>query len=793
MKNIFIVALLFLSIGAFSQSFVVKGKVLDMHNNQPIKDADLMINNTRVAQTNSKGTFVFKIHKGSHVLTVIHEDCDVLEKKLLIDEDIEINIFLEHHAQEIEKLNINVASTKVSPSMAIKSIDKKQIDQNSTENLANLLSEISGVNTLKTGNNIVKPVIHGMYGSRILVFNNGVKMAEQEWGVEHAPSIDANAFERLHVIKGAGTLKYGGDAIGGVVVLEPKNFVAKDTLLGKIILSGISNGKGGNGVVELAKTWQNKWFVRTQGSYKKLGDLRIPEGNIQNTGAIEHAFSFNMGHRSFQQGLEFSYNGINQNFGIFKGSHLGFAEDYYQAVKFGDIFYLGNFEYRLDNPKQEVSHHLAKIEAYKRFSQIGKFTAQYAFQVNHRKEFDIRRGEYNTLPSIDLQLTTHSAKLEHLLERERWNLETGITGSFQNNFADPSTQTRRIIPDYKKYDIGVFSVFQYDINPKFKAELGARYDLNIYDAYKYYDQNDWSRRFESRFKSFEVSTSGSRILTRPQYQFHNFSANIGVSYMPNERGYLKFNLSRSGRTPNAAELFADGLHHSAAVIERGDLGIQQEIVYQANVNSRLKSNVLQGWVLEANPYVLMSNNFINQIPTSTAITIRGIFPVWDYQQIKARIFGIDIDSELKLTQNIVWKSQFSTLHGEDLTNHEPLILMAPTQFRNSIEVKFPRWRNAYFRVENLNVLAQKRFPIRNITVSLIRDNQFITEELDISTPPKGYSLWSIGAGMEILKNLSITATITNAFNVSYRSYLNRLRLFTPEMGRNITLSVQYKF
>ena len=119
--------------------------------------------------------------------------------------------------------------------------------------------------------------------------------------------------------------------------------------------------------------------------------------------------------------------------------------------------------------------------------------------------------------------------------------------------------------------------------------------------------------------------------------------------------------------------------------------------------------------------------------------------------------------------------------------------MAPTQFRNSIEVKFPRWRNAYFRVENLNVLAQKRFPIRNITVSLIRDNQFITEELDISTPPKGYSLWSIGAGMEILKNLSITATITNAFNVSYRSYLNRLRLFTPEMGRNITLSVQYKF
>ncbi len=793
MKNFLNMILLFVSISAFSQSFLVKGKVLDMHNNQPIENADLFIHNTWIAKTDSKGAFVFKINKGSHLLKITHEDCDVLEKKILIEQDTEVNLFMEHHAQEIEKLSISVAHTKASPSVTVKSIDKKQIDQNSSENLANLLSEISGVNTLKTGNNIVKPIIHGLYGSRILVFSNGVRMAEQEWGVEHAPSVDANAFEKLHVVKGAGTLKYGGDAIGGVVVLEPKHFAAKDTLMGKVILSGIQNGKGGNLVAELAKTWENKWFVKTQGAYKKLGDLSVPEGSLQNTGAIEHTFSFHAGHRSFQQGIELSYNGMNQSFGIFKGSHLGFAENYYQAVKFGDIFYLGNFDYRLNHPKQEVNHHLAKIEAYKRFSQIGKLTAQYAFQVNHRKEFDIRRGDYSTLPSIDLQLTTHSAKVEHLLERERWNIETGITGSFQNNFADPSTQTRRIIPDYKKYDVGVFSVFQYEINSKFKAEVGARYDLNIYDAYKYYDQSDWTKRFESQFKRFEISTSGSRILTRPQFRFHNFSANIGLAYTPNESGYLKLNFSRSSRTPNAAELFADGLHHSAAVIERGDLNIQQEIVYQINLNSKLKLDVLQGWVLETQPYIMMSDNFINQIPTSTAITIRGIFPVWDYRQIKARIFGIDVDSELKLTQNILWKSQFSTLRGDDFTNHEPLILMAPTQFKNAIEVKIPKWRNTFFKVENIHVLAQKRFPVRNVTIPLIRNQQYIAEELDISTPPKGYSLWSMGAGMEIVKNLSVSASVTNAFNVSYRSYLNRLRLFSTEMGRNIILSLQYKF
>lgn len=81
MKNFLNMILLFVSISAFSQSFLVKGKVLDMHNNQPIENADLFIHNTWIAKTDSKGAFVFKINKGSHLLKITHEDCDVLEKK----------------------------------------------------------------------------------------------------------------------------------------------------------------------------------------------------------------------------------------------------------------------------------------------------------------------------------------------------------------------------------------------------------------------------------------------------------------------------------------------------------------------------------------------------------------------------------------------------------------------------------------------------------------------------------------------------------------------------------------
>ena len=161
--------------------------------------------------------------------------------------------------------------------MIVKTVDEKILSRNSTENLGNVLQKLSGVGTLKTGNNIAKPVIHGMYGSRISIINNGVKMAEQEWGVEHAPNVDINNFEHIDVIKGASALKYGSESIGGAIVLEPGISPKKDTLKGSIGVSGISNGRGIGTDLNLMKSWENGWLVKTGGTYRKLGDLQTPD------------------------------------------------------------------------------------------------------------------------------------------------------------------------------------------------------------------------------------------------------------------------------------------------------------------------------------------------------------------------------------------------------------------------------------------------------------------------------------------------------------------------------------
>lgn len=774
------------------KTFTVQGVVQDFHDKTMLENALVKLG-TFTAKTDKNGKFSFnKVPQGNYILIAKHPACNDYTENVGVTQDLHLAITLEHHVGDIETVTIH-GSHKSKGSVIMQTLSQSDIERNSTENLGNLLSKLSGVTALKTGNNITKPVIHGLYGSRISILNNGVKMAEQEWGVEHAPNIDINDFEHIDVIKGASALKYGNEGIGGIVVLEPAAIPKKDTLQGNIKLSGISSGRGGEISANILKSWKNQWFVKTGGSYKKVGDLYIPHHTLQNTGAEVNSFNFSFGNHSFMQGFDVSYSGINQEFGIFKGAHLSSTEDFYRAINFGQPYFLDDFSYNIDHPKQKVEHHIAKLSAYKRFADFGKLTFQYSFQLNHREEYDIRKGDLADKPSMDLRLITHSASLVHLLERSNWSLESGISGSFQDNYPDPRTEARRLIPDYYKYDAGAFSVFKYRFNSKLNVEAAARYDFSRYDAYKYYDETNWNANYADVFPDFFVKKSDSRILARPILDYHNFSANIGLDYKPFESLEVKLNLSRAERTPNPAELFADGLHHSAAVIEEGDLKINKETVYNVNLSLASHFNVLKGLRFEANPYIMMSDSFINQIPTGVLYTNRGVFPVWMYQQIKARIFGIDADAELNILDNLKWNTSFSALKGDDLSSNEPLILMMPSNLRNSVEFKLNAPKNFYVKLENQNVFKQKRFPIRNLPVTFIRDGEIVNETVDLSSTPAAYTLFNASVGADLFKNLNLNFRINNLFNTEYREYLNRLRYFMPENGRNFIVTLKYNF
>ncbi|MDY3316667.1 TonB-dependent receptor [Riemerella anatipestifer] len=790
MKSIWIGMMLFFSTVLNAQLYLIEGQVRDLHDNTPLANAKISINGKLITTSDTQGNFNFYYKKGTYHLLVTHLDCESFTRKITLNSNIKINIFLEHHTNEIETVVVHGIHKK-SGTAVIKTLEQSFLAQKTTENLGNILSEISGVNSIKTGNNISKPVIQGLYGSRVLVMNNGIKMAEQEWGIEHAPSVDPNTFDHIDVVKGASALKYGGNAIGGVVLLESPKYPKKDTLMGKVALSGISNGKGLALNMDITKTWQNGWALRTQGSAKKLGDLETPHYSLQNTGTDENAFHFSLQKREYEYGITAKYSFINQNFGIYKGAHISNARNFADAINNGQSYFTGNFGYKIENPKQEVSHHIAKLEVYKRLGKLGKFTLEYAFQQNHRFEYDIRRGAYNDKPATDLLLTTQSLALYHLLERPNWQWETGLSGNYQVNFPDPKTERSRLIPDYHRYDTGAFSIFKYQKN-LWKWEAALRYDMNFYDVYKYYLNKDWAA-YTQAFQQFVIESKGVKTLVRPKLYYHNISASLGMEYQPTRFLTTKLNLIRNSRSPNIAELFADGLHHAAAIIEKGSMSIKNEETYQAHLSIGIKASVLNGFKLNLNPYYFTSDSFINQTPNGVESTIRGNFPVWQYQQIKAKMYGIDIDSELNITPKLQWSGAMSYVYGQDLTHKEPLILMPPMQIKNVLRYDSKDKKPWHIQIENLVVFKQKRFPMRLLSYDVYENNTITKEWLDIGTPPAGYQIWNFNAGAKLTRNIQLNLSVNNIFNTTYREYLNRLRFFSDALGRNIIFTCQFNF
>ncbi|WP_079667413.1 TonB-dependent receptor [Soonwooa buanensis] len=795
MKTIF--KLMFLLLGTtlvMAQStYKVEGVVKDFHDKSALRDATVVVGSLST-KTDAKGNFTLSnIKAGTYNIIVTHPKCDAYKSKLELNKNLHLEILLEHHTEEIATITIH-APHKSKGAIIIKTLDKDEINRNSTENLGNLLTKISGVGTLRTGNSIAKPIIHGMYGSRISIINNGVKLAEQEWGVEHAPNVDINNFEHIDVIKGASALKYGTDAVGGVVVLEPEIYKKKDSISGSANLSGMSNGRGLGVDLKVLKTWENGWAIKTNGSYKKLGDLSAPNYDLMNTGSEFSSFNFTVQKNEFKQGISFDYYVTNQNLGIFRGSHVGNDKDFYLAMTAPEPLYMRDFGYSIDNPRQEIEHHIAKVSGFKRFENLGKISATYSFQYNHRKEYDLRRGDLNSIPSLDLELITNQFNINDLLEREKWSLETGIDLMYQNNYSNPKTQARRLVPNYDKYSGGLYSIFKYKLLSNLNVEAGARYDATKYNVVKWYDYKDWTNNYAQDFSQFYVRTYQNRVLTNPILNFKNFSYNVGIDWKTNPNFGVKFNYAKVERTPNVAELFAEGLHHSAAIIEKGNMRLQNESGHQFNLLIDGKADVLKGFDFSINPYYFITNNFINQIPTGIQqATQVGPFPVWEYRQINAKMLGVDVDVNLHLTDNLTYRGRGAYLYGQDTTNDEPLILMMPTNFSNNLEYQRKDWKNFYVNLENRTVLKQDRFPIHNSEITFYENGIEVTKTVDFSTPPPAYSLWNIQAGFNLTKNLSAGVTVQNLFNKAYRDYLNRLRYFSDDMGRNIIINFRYNF
>jgi iron complex outermembrane receptor protein len=707
--------------------------------------------------SNAEGVFeIDSLCEGVYRLHIDMVSCFHKDTTIIVPVKNSIVISMEQSSDEKEIIIIDPLHTN-QPEISSKQIlEKDELARLRGTSLGESLKSIPGVSAIQTGPTIFKPVIQGMYGSRVLILNNGIRQEGQQWGNEHAPEVDPFIASRITVIKGAQSIRYGSDAIGGVVLLEPEELNTFRGTKALLNLGGFSNNRAGvvSGIVEHGFKNMPGLAVRLQGTLRKGGNTKTPDYWLKNTGFQETNFSWAAAYQRNRWGVETFYSQFNTELGIFSGSHIGNVTDLINAINNDQPAVTSGFSYAIERPKQVVTHELWKNKAYYKFGQ-SRLVFEYARQYNKRQEYDSHKAYNPNLPDqaqLQFELTTQliQSYVEHTIGRIK-----GVVGAAYINQSN-TYEGRYFIPNFRSNAIGLYITESYQASLKTTIEAGLRYDYKTVQSY-YYENNS---------------------LQTPDRSFQSPTVSIGVATVLNNYLNLQTTAGTAFRPPNVNELYSNGVHHGAAAYEIGNPDLTSE--HSVNVSMTL-NYVFKKCFGYFHTYGYYFNNYIYLKPAfPPTLTIRGAFPTFEYTQVNATYGGFDIAFNDSLSKHLIYSTRLSLVSAYDRTQHDWLIYIPPTRWQNGIKYLLPskgRIMKPYLSLDGIWVAHKSNTPADG----------------DYKSPPPGYFLLQVEIGTHIniaKQDMLVTLTGQNLLNTRYRDYLDRFRYYADAAGRNIVLRLQ---
>ncbi|MFD2285516.1 TonB-dependent receptor [Pedobacter petrophilus] len=741
----------------------ITGKVIDASNNQALAGATIYIPDLKVtAVTNNDGEFTINNlpSKGSYLMEVHYIGYKTATQIVNFATPPNITFALQPTAIETREVVITgsmISSTSKRNSASSTVIGKDQLLAPST-NLIDALTRIPGVSQITTGPSISKPVIRGLGYNRIVTLDDGIKQQGQQWGDEHGIEIDQFKSDRVEVLRGAASLIYGSDALGGVINLLEPSTAPDGQVKGELITNySTNNGLTANSLMLTGN--ENGFVWRARGTYKNAYSFKTPTGYFPNSG-------FNETDLSGMVGLNKSWGYSHLNVSSFR-NNIGFYDPSLDAngnfvKEDGDPFLNSEFKSRsLEYPRQDIRHF--KIALNNNFILgNGNLKADFGYQQNQRREL-----EDGPSPSLFFDLKTYNGDLKYYLhEMDGWQPVFGVSadaGRSQNKADDEF-----LIPNYNTYGIGAFAYVKKNWESN-TLSIGARYD---------YRKNNGKQLFvddEERFAPF-------------QNKFSNVSGALGFTHQFNEELNFKANAGSAFRAPNPAELASNGVHEGTFRYEIGNPNLSPERSYQVDAALEYEGKIISASASVYNNYI---HNFIYASNNGeTTISEGNQYRVYRYGQVNANLYGAEASLTIHPVSFIHFENTFGYVHAHNNSLDRPLAFIPAGTLRNELrfEPKFKGTNDAYLSVGINSAFKQTRV-----------DNTF-------ETPTSGYTLLNAGIGATFnlgKQPVKLSVSGNNLLNQKYYDALSRYKpgrlssedpnLGVYNTGRNITFGLYVPF
>lgn len=646
-------------------------------------------------------------------------------------------------------------------------LSSTSLSQQVGQSLAEVLERISGMSSIQSGVAHSKPVIHGMHGNRILIVNNGARQTGQQWNEGHAPEIDISSSGEVYVLKGAESVRYGSEALGGVIVLEqsPLLYHQGDSLSGKANLQYASNGRrfSGNALANFSLKSLRHFAFRLQASAANNGDYSTAKYLINNTGGREYAGLLGVGYKRGRYKIESYLSHYYERQGIMQASNLGNEQTLREVIERGQPIVFTPWSRAIDYPNEQVHHTNLSLKAEYKTPHWGLLKYQFTYQHDHRQEFRIRRNNNSHIPELDLKLQS----VQHLLRWEHqygkaWQSELGALHQGVENHSVPGNGVVPVIPNYTEQSWGIYGIQRYDAE-RWGAELGLRLD----------GQTSKATGYDITGKLY----GGAR-------SFSNISYNLGGRYQISYGLTLKSNIGVAWRAPHVHELYSNGANHGSAAFVRGYEDLDSEESYKWISSLSWRKARLS---LRLDAYLQWVRNYIYDEPKMQAPgraeviqLISGTYPIFQFKQTNAFFRGIDLEIDYELTKHLSYGLRTALIYANEVPSGLYLPYIPPMRINHELKYQLPKLSkksDLSITLEHTYVSRQRRFdPNKDL----------------IPYAPPAYHL--LGAELEWSydKWLSLRLSGQNLLNTEYKEYTNRARYYSHDLGRNIRLALSVK-
>ena len=752
MKKLLIV--LFLGFTTIINSQNLSGIITDTNNN-PLDDVEIFLEELQIGtSTDENGYYeITNLPNNTFHITFNYLGYETQLKTITLKkEPIELNIILQDAVFHMDEVIISTPFNRLQSENVMK-VDKATVQQLKAKGAASLIegiSSIPGVSQVSTGTGIGKPVIRGLRGNRVLVYSQGIRLENQQFGEEHGLGIDDASIESVEVIKGPASLLYGSDALGGVLYFNPLKFADANTFNIYANQTYFSNTQGHNSSIGVKQSY-NSWKFIANGAFNSHSDYKIPDGDrVTNTRFNEQIFNAAVGYNnkliSSTARFNFSHSniGIPEEIGIqstIKTPMLPYQDLTNKMVSLNTNFYLNNskistvFGYTTNDRKEFEEHEEHEDE-----------------HEEHEEEHD----DEDTEPSLFLKLNTFSYDAKwHLPKLDNFEAIVGVQGMYQEN---SNYGEEILIPDATTNDIGFLFTSTYDFKNKSSLQGGIRFDIRDLKTEEHLVMHD------DEIHTFDALDKN----------FQNFSASLGYKTELFKTITSRFNAATGFKAPNLAELTSNGVHHGSNRFELGNSDLKSERNAQLDIALEYDSKHFE----------IFANGFYNYIDDYIFINPTGEYEeeyeIYKYTQENAELYGGEFGFHLH-PHPLDWlhlQSSFETVVGKQ-RNGDYLPLIPANKFVNTIRAEFDvkDWLNNGFAA----VTLESNLEQNNVS--------------GFETASKGYSLLNIGAGATFVVskvNFDVSLNLNNALDETYVSHLSRLKSDAiPNIGRNFIASVKF--